>query len=52
MTENVERYLELKEKSKNALDLSAEDVILEEMDNLYFELNNDEIAHIETLEIE
>ena len=51
MTENVEKYLKLKKLYEEAETVENQDDMLEQMNDLYFELDNDEIAEIEIAEL-
>jgi len=48
---NLKKYLKLKELYDEASETEEQDRILEEMEKLYFKLNEDEIAYLESEEL-
>ena len=51
MTSNLKKYIKLKQKYDNATETEEQDRILEQLDELYFDLTEEEIAYLETEEL-
>lgn len=49
MTRNVRKYIALYNKSEDTVDETEQEKIMEKMEELYFELDSDEQALLESL---
>ena len=51
MTANLKKFLKLKKQYDLSTDEAEQDALIAQMDELYFELNDEEVAYLESREL-